>query len=147
MRNLKKSCLKLYHSLETVIKPGKSKVYLRLIAILYLCTIGLILYSSLPVLIEGVLIFLIVIQFKNDVTYQSVCQKVKEIKCLQNHTWSLETIDGTTHHYDELKILIHNMLFQVIQLSSDKKNQMLILFNDQIPTDQLRLLHLNSNKN
>ncbi|HEM0318198.1 TPA: lpg1578 family Dot/Icm T4SS effector, partial [Legionella pneumophila] len=54
--------------------------------------------------------------------------------------------DGTTHHYDKLKILIHNTLFQVIQLSSDKKNQMLILFNDQIPTDQLRLLHLNSNK-
>ncbi|HHT9841686.1 TPA: lpg1578 family Dot/Icm T4SS effector, partial [Legionella pneumophila] len=145
MRNPKKSCLKLYHSSETVIKPGKSKVYLRLIAILYLCTIGLVLYSSLPVLIEGVLIFLIVIQFKNDVTYQSACQKVKEIKYLKDLTWSLETIDGTTHHYDKLKILIHNMLFQVIQLSSDKKNQMLILFNDQIPTDQLRLLHLNSN--
>ncbi|AMP89774.1 TPA: hypothetical protein F7Z80_02000 [Legionella pneumophila] len=146
MRSPKKSCLKLYHSSETVINPGKSKVYLRLITILYLCTIALILYSSLPVLIEGALTFLIIIQFKNDVTNQSVCQRIKEIKYLQNHTWLLETIDGTVHHYDELRILVHNMLFQVIRLSSDKKNQLLILFNDQIPSYQLRLLHLNSNK-
>ncbi|HAT8179175.1 TPA: hypothetical protein JA361_06790 [Legionella pneumophila] len=146
MRNPKKSCLKLYHSSETAINPGKSKVYLRLIVILYLCTIALVLYSSLPVLIESALIFLIIIQFKNDVTNQSVCHRIKEIKYMQNHTWSLEMIDGTAYHYDKLKILIHNMLFQVIQLSSDKKNQLLILFNDQIPSYQLRLLHLNSNK-
>lgn len=89
---------------------------------------------------------LITIQFRCDIINQSACYKIREIQYRQNNKWLLKAVDGTTYNYDELKILIHNLLFQVMKFSSGKKNQLLILFNDQIPSYQLRLLHLNSHR-
>lgn len=48
--------------------------------------------------------------------------------------------------YSEIKILIHNMLFQLIQFSNSDKKKIFILFNDQLDARELRLLHLASIK-
>ena len=50
--------------------------------------------------------------------------------------------NGSMQHYDEAHIRIHNILFQLIELSHSNRKKLLILFNDQIPKTELRLLHL-----
>ncbi|MCL9685571.1 hypothetical protein [Legionella maioricensis] len=51
-----------------------------------------------------------------------------------------------TIHYDEARILIHNPLFQLIELSFLKRKKLVLLFNDQLTITQLRLLHLKTLK-
>lgn len=72
--------------------------------------------------------------------------EVQEIK-LTKKEWILLLKDGQDQHYDQAQILIHNVLFQLIQLSNPQRNKIIILFNDQIPSCQLRLLHLKQLKN
>ncbi|KGP63855.1 hypothetical protein EP47_12570 [Legionella norrlandica] len=130
-----------------MINPCKSKLYVRLVIALYLCTIALILYSSLYALVQFVLILFIIIQFGRDLIHQSACPQIRQIQYQENNKWVLTTIKGDNYPYDELKIIIHNMFFQLVKLSTGKKNQLLILFNDQMPIHQLRWLHRNSSKN
>lgn len=78
-----------------------------------------------------------------DCNQQSPCFKVREFR-RQNLKWQLEFKNGQVIIYDEMDILNHNVLFLLIQLTHAEKYTHLILFNDQIPKDQLRALHLHS---
>ncbi|MBA2648175.1 MAG: hypothetical protein H0U75_01025 [Legionella sp.] len=49
--------------------------------------------------------------------------------------------------YDRLSILIHNPWFILMQLQGPVKNMKLVLFQDQIPLDALRLLHIKAGMN
>lgn len=64
----------------------------------------------------------------------------------QSNQWSIIDNEGIELFYNELVILIHNPLFQLLKLSINKKNKLVILFNDQLPNHQLRLLHLKTGK-
>lgn len=146
MKSLKiKRLVKLLLSSEIAIKLQKSSVYLRLVIVLYLLSTVLIVHSSLYLLIKLVLIFLILIQLKSDFIHQAPNQDIVEIKHRMGK-WILEMRDGNTHAYEQACILIHNPLFQLLKLSDTNKSKFLILFNDQIPTAQLRLLHLKTDK-
>ena len=128
-------------SSELIIKPGKSKVYLRLVILLYVLSTLLIIQSSLYLVFKLVLILLILNQLRFDWIHQSACKEIVEIKCGKNE-WILVLDDGSTIQYATVHIIIHNILFQVIEFTPSKRKKWLILFNDQIPKTQLRLLHL-----
>lgn len=76
-----------------------------------------------------------------DLLHQKPCSTITEIN-YRNKEWRLITKEGESLHCEEAKIIIHNTLFQLIQFSMFKKNKLLILFNDQIPDEQLRQIHL-----
>lgn len=97
--------------------------------------------SSLNIYVKAILISLILCQFYKDLIYQSPCTTIKELKLTSNE-WILKMQNGSMQHYDKSRILIHNVLFQLIQLSTPQKNKILILFNDQVPSEQLRIIHL-----
>ncbi len=140
-----KSYAKLSLSSEIIIKPIKSKVYLRLVIVLYLLSLLLLLYSSLYLIIKCILIFLILIQLKFDFIHQSPCSTIQEIRCCKNE-WVLVMNNETTKHYDEASILIHNTLFQLIEFSLFNRKKFILLFNDQLTGTQLRVLHLKTLK-
>lgn len=140
-----KSCVKLSLSSEIIIKPVKSKVYLRFVSVLYLLSVLLLIYSSLYLVVKGILIFLILIQLRFDFIYQSPCSAIQEIRCSKKE-WVLVMNNDMTIHYDEARILIHNPLFQLIELSFLKRKKLVLLFNDQLTITQLRLLHLKTLK-
>ncbi|TAL63464.1 MAG: hypothetical protein EPN84_04960 [Legionella sp.] len=123
------------------INPGPSKVFLRFLVILYLYTLFLLYEASLPNLLKVLLFFYLLWQFSESWRDKSLCPQVKEIKCLKNQ-WVIFSLTGEHREYEDCRIMIHNELFQVIRLRQDKKNKILILFNDQIPKEKLRLLHL-----
>lgn len=142
MKHLKiKSYLTLLLSSEIIIRPGKSRVYLRFVLVLYVFSIALIFYSSIYSVIKLTLALIILIRFYLDFTHQSPCPTIHEIR-EGKQKWILLMNNGNSIDYDEASILIHNTLFQLIELSCLKKKKLLILFNDQIPVRQLRLLHL-----
>jgi len=136
-----KSYLTLLLSSEIIIKPGKSRVYLRFVLVLYFFSIALICYSSIYLVIKLTFTFIILIKLYFDFTHQSPCPTILEIR-EGKQKWILLMNNGSSFDYDEASILIHNTLFQLIELSCLKKKKLLILFNDQIPIRQLRLLHL-----
>lgn len=140
-----KSYVKLSLSSEIIIKPAKSKVYLRFVLVLYLLSILLLIYSSLYLVIKCILIFLILIQLRFDYIHQSPCSTIQEIRCSRKE-WVLVMNNDIVIHYDEASILIHNTLFQLIQLSFFNRKKSFILFNDQLTMTQLRLLHLKTFK-
>lgn len=109
--------------------------------ILNIITIGIVFHSALhwsfQILITGVL----VLRFKSDWVLMSPCPELKSIRLTQTE-WVLETVLGGLYHYQKAKILIHNELFQLIQLTGSKNNKKIILFNDQIPKSYLKILHL-----
>jgi hypothetical protein len=60
--------------------------------------------------------------------------------------WKLMTPKGELELFSATDILIHNILFQVLKLTGSKKNKIIILFNDQLTSQQLRILHLKAEK-
>lgn len=136
-----KSYVKLSLSSEIIIKLGKSKSYFRFVLILYLISGVFVVYSSIYLVLKLILILLIFILLRFDFVHQSPCSAIQEIQYCKKE-WVLVTDNGSAQCYDEAHILIHNILFQLIKLSRSNKNKLLVLFNDQIPTTQLRLLHL-----
>jgi hypothetical protein len=84
---------------------------------------------------------MIINQFRFDWIHQSACKEIHEVQCGKNG-WCLVLDNGAVQHYDKIHIIFNNMLFQVIELSSSNRKKLFILFNDQIPKNQLRLLHL-----
>lgn len=104
-------------------------------------TIILVIHSSILSVIKCILIALIFIQFKFDLAHQSPCSTIQEIQFCKNK-WVLVMRNGKVQQYEEATILIHNILFQLIELSTSNKSKFLILFNDQLPKAKLRLLHL-----
>lgn len=77
--------------------------------------------------------------YRNKKPHPSLCA----IKYNQNQ-WVLVMNHGDEARYDTLNVLIHNPLFQLIKYGCAQKNKFLILFNDQITKDELRLIHLKS---
>lgn len=136
-----KSWLKLLPSLELTVNPSKSALYGRLLIIIYALTTAFIFHSSIYLMIKIVLLVFIGWQFKNYFHSKKPHPELYEIKYKQLH-WVITTQDGHHDIYVEATILIHNMLFQMIKLSSPQKNKIIILFNDQLSKHQLRLLHL-----
>lgn len=137
--------LKLSLSSEITIKLGKSRLYLRFVLILYVTSSALIWNSSLPLIFKLLFTFLITIQFRSDRTHQSPCPGIVEIH-IRTGCWSLVTKHGT-RRYESVTLLIHNFLFQLIKLSNSERSQYLILFNDQISNEQLRLVYLKMPRN
>ena len=136
-----KSYVKLSLSSEIIIKPVKSKIYLRLVLVLYLLSILLLIYSSFYLVMKFILIFLILIQLRFDSIHRSPCSTIREIRSCKKE-WVLIMNNNIAIHYDEAFILIHNALFQLVEFSFSGRKKLLLLFNDQLTMGQLRLLHL-----
>lgn len=132
-------------SLELTVNPQASKTYSRLLVITHLLALLLIGLSSLYFGVKGLLIVWLGWQFIFYRSYQKPHPELDELRYGQGQ-WKLILCDGTEQAYDTVEIRIHNMLFQLLRLSSPNKNKILILFNDQLSKEQLRLLHLNTAK-
>ncbi len=91
-----------------------------------------------------VLVLLYAYLFKNDIINRGACYEVKEIRCHKEKSWEIQKRDGTTEQYDEMNILMHNFHFQLLQFKHVNKRKIYILFNDQLSSDQWRMIHLMS---
>lgn len=85
-------------------------------------------------------------QFAYDYWHKKPHSTLCTIKYSQNQ-WVLVMSNGGEHCYEALYILIHNPLFQLTKYVTSKENKFLILFNDQVTKDELRLIHLKSTRN
>ncbi|PWY55317.1 hypothetical protein DGG96_12680 [Legionella qingyii] len=126
---------------EIIIEPGKSKIYLRLILVVYLITTILILFSSIYLLIKLILLGLIFVLLYIDWVNQSPWSSIKKIQFIGNK-WILEMQKGNKESYTQAVVLIHNPFFQLIEFVNSKQKKRIVLFLDQITNHQLRLLHL-----
>lgn len=107
----------------------------------YFITLGLIAYSPTYYLIKGILLLAVLGYFLFNFKKKKPCSDSLELIVSQNK-WVFVLSDGQLESYDEAKIIIHNPLFQLIKLTSQHKNKLRVLFNDQLTSEQLRLLHL-----
>lgn len=132
--------------LERTVNPGYSKIYRRFLVLIGLLTVLFVLNSSVYFTIKLTLIAIALFQLKSQYGYGKPHPELSEIK-RKGDEWLLISATGHEKIYERLIILIHNPLFQLLRFSQSNKNKILILFNDQLSSDQLRLLYLNSVKN
>ena len=126
---------------EITLKPAKSKVYFRLILVLYLLTVALISYSSVFIGLKLVLIIMITVCMRLEFKNQNPCYFIEEMS-YRNKQWFVAMRNGATQDCEDLRIIVHNTLFHLIQLTMQDTQKLLVLFNDQISGHQLRQLHL-----
>lgn len=125
---------------------GKSNLYFRLVVTLYVITFVLIAHTSFYLVIKLSLVLIILVQLRIDYIQKKPHLPYAGIHYTKNK-WLLLMNSGESLHYDQLKVLIHTPLFQVFKLVAAERSQLFILFNDQIPSEQLRILHFISCKN
>lgn len=142
MRNQKKRSLKKLSILsEITIEPGESKVYSRLLLVAYLLSIVLVMCSSFYLLIKFILIGLISYLLKNDWLNKQSEHAIEKIQFIAN-TWVLVSRNGKKHRYAKAQVLLNNTLFQLIEFTESQHKRVVVLFHDQVPSEQSRLLHL-----
>jgi hypothetical protein len=143
MKSHPKSLLKLLSLSELIVNLGPSKIYYRLVSVLYSLTLVLLLDSSAYWIFKALGVLLILALYKKDREHKRPFIELQSIqfKC---SNWSLCLKNGTEDSYEQLTILLHNPLFQCIKLAAPKKNKLIILFNDQLTSDQWRFIHLQS---
>lgn len=131
----------LLHTSEIVIKPLPSQSYLRLLLVLYLGTLALIFYSNTYLMLQ--IFFILVSSYLFLQNYHATipCSEIIELR-INASKWVVKQRDGRLVDYTKSSILIHNPLFQVIKLSNESTNQLLVLFNDQVSAHELRILHI-----
>ena len=132
-------------SSELIVKPSLSKTYRCFLPIVYLLTVLFVINTSLYLVIKLVLIFSLIFQFKAYFRLGKPHPELDEIKYVRTQ-WIIINQKGHESLYNNAEILIHNILFQLLRLSTPNKNKILILFNDQLSNHQLRLLHLKTAK-
>lgn len=97
--------------------------------------------SSFYLVLKILFILCLLKQAIVDWKVRSACAYIETIKCCKSN-WVVLLQTGAEQYYETAQILIHNNLFQLIKLTQKQKNQYVILFNDQLSSDELRLLHL-----
>ncbi len=83
---------------------------------------------------------------KSDWTHQSPCHTIQKIQFLGKE-WILQLHYGRQEQYAQVSILIDNILFQLIQFTNANQKKLIVLFYDQVPKNQLRLLYLKAINN
>lgn len=86
-------------------------------------------------------VMVLIIQFKLEWKKGSCCSDISELH-ISRTSPIIITTQLSSYYFSTGIILIHNPLFQLIRVSDQEKRKIIILFNDQVPNDQLRLLHL-----
>ncbi len=56
--------------------------------------------------------------------------------------WLLQSTNGNHTQYEQMKILLSTGFFILIALRSKHHKRTLVIFNDQITSDELRMLHV-----
>lgn len=140
--NLQKKSLKpLLHTSEIIIRPGPSPSYLRVLLVLYLFTLALIFYSNIHLILQILFLFVSSYLFWRNYKTKNPCPEITELR-INATKWVVKQTDGKLVDYTKSSILFHNPLFQVIQLGNESANQLIVLFNDQVNTHDLRILHI-----
>jgi hypothetical protein len=118
----------------------ESKIHLRLIISLYFISCFLIIQTPTYILIKALLIGLLSLYL-----YKLIGKKSSLIDViLSRESWTLVYENGASENYDEVYVIIHNAWFQLIKLHIAGTQKLLVIFNDQVTTNQLRLLHAKS---
>ena len=102
---------------------------------------ALIYYASIDAVIKLILIGSIAILWRLDQINQSPCSAIKKIQFIGNE-WILQMSNDKKQNYEQAAIIISNNFFQLIEFTYFRKKKLIVLFCDQLPNDQLRLLHL-----
>lgn len=126
---------------EITLNPRKSRVYFRVIVVVYLFTVALIACSSVFNPVKMVLIALVTVFIWPELRNQNPCYFISEM-AYRNKKWQLTCNNGTVQEWEQLTILFNNPVFQLIRMTINNQTKLITLFNDQISEVQLRQLHL-----
>ncbi|WP_058534989.1 hypothetical protein [Legionella saoudiensis] len=129
------------HLSEINIKLGASEIYFRLLLVVTLLTAGLIFYSGLYLAIKLILLGFLLKALRVDWLNKKTRNGIKEIQ-FRTNKWILVLSNNQSQEYQHAQVLVHNVLFQLIQFTHIKQKKYVVLFIDQISENQLRQLHL-----
>jgi hypothetical protein len=93
------------------------------------------------VLIKGILVLGLGIYLKYYINQDRPTPAIKSLR-INKAQWELTQTNEHISHYDTADILFNNPIFQLIKLSNSETKTMLVIFNDQLSHNELRLIHI-----
>ncbi|WP_407658988.1 hypothetical protein [Legionella lytica] len=101
----------------------------------------MIFYSALYFSVKLILTGFILAMLRLDWLHKQPRNGIKEIQFRANK-WTLILNNNEQQDYQDAQVLLHNVLFQLIQFTDLTQKKHVILFMDQISENQFRQLHL-----
>lgn len=129
-----------------IIKPGNSCVFVRLFIALNVISVVLIVHASIAWFIQFIMLILLLFYFIEQYKIKKPYAELYELRLMPNYC-ELMMLNGQIHRYEKLTILICNDFFQLLQFTNENQNKRMVLFNDQISLNELRLLHVQARIN
>lgn len=137
MTNSKPLCI----ASEIRIKLGLSPSFLRLIILLYLFSLGLILYSANYLWVKTICILFSTWVVLPSYKTRTPCPDINELRIKPN-SWLLVLSNQLSEEYQNCNILINNPLFHLLKFQNETQSKLLLFFNDQISNTELRYMHI-----
>lgn len=126
---------------ELSINLLKSQTSIRLIFLGYLVSIIFVAQSSIYFCIKIALTAIIVAFLIKEYLGQSNYEQIQQIEYIGNE-WILVMSTNRKQKFIHAHILIDNVLFMLIQFKNPEQKKLIVLFHDQLSTQDLRLITL-----
>ncbi len=119
----------------------QSSDYLRLTLLIYLGAIGVLFYSSWPPLVKFAILILLLWQLLRITRHPIPYSRWYSLN-YQDEAWSLEDSKGQRVAYNKVDIILDTGFSFLLRLRAEKQQKVMVIFSDQLSTEDYQLLRL-----
>lgn len=120
---------------------SKSTLYLRLISLIYGFTALMLINSQLNWLVKSIFLIYLLCHLFTIIYNPKPHANLKELNFLQDK-WRLVNAENETSYYKAQRVMLNTGLFFLLELSNESERKVVIIFSDQITSEDYRLLRL-----
>ena len=131
----------MLNTLSCKISLDSSPYYARVALLIFFSALVLLFNSSFIWPLKAFLAALLLLQLIPIITKPIPHPKYKMIS-QDKSGWLLHGINGQEMIFDKVRIIIDTGLFFLLELSTEEKSQLLVVFSDQLTKDNYRLLNI-----
>ena len=133
----------MLNTLSCKISLDRSPCYAKIALLIFLFSLVLLFNSSFIWPLKAFLAALLSLQLMATIIKPIPHPKYKLIS-QDKRGWLLHSINGKEMIFNKVRIIIDTGLFFLLELSTEEKSQILVIFLDQISEDNYRLLNINT---
>jgi len=123
------------------LRLAKSRQFIRLLIAINCFAFWMMYQSGFPVIIKAGLAAILLLQSFRLLRDQSLAIGERQL-IRQNDQWLLDGKSGIEGPFDKHGVVLEAGLFFLLRLSSDDKKRLLVIFFDQVDTDDYRTLRI-----
>lgn len=120
---------------------GKSLNFARLGLMIHLAALVMLLFSGLPLVIKIALVITMLAMACSILLHPYPALGFSSLRFYQAR-WHLQHKQGHTERYERHRVMLEAGLFFLLELSNPDKRRVIVIFFDQLPHEQYRMLRV-----